>query len=121
MEKKFVLRTYTAADALPTTKKVEIIDKKEFAVAARNPDDKTFVVHVGTLAKPTIMPIYFSSRAQVVSLTSKKTGIFAEYSYFSNVFSSDSAVELPEYTKINDHPINQLNNKQPRHGSIYNL
>ena len=54
-------------------------------------------------------------------LTSEKTGIPAKYSDFSNVFSSDSAVELPEYTGINNHPINLLDNKQPPHGLIYNL
>ena len=54
-------------------------------------------------------------------LTSKKTGIPAKYSDFSNVFSLDSAVELPEHTGINDHLINLLDNKQPPYGPIYSL
>ena len=47
-----------AAEALLTTKKVEINDKKEFVVAALNTDNKTFVVHVVAPAKPMTMPIY---------------------------------------------------------------
>ena len=54
-------------------------------------------------------------------LTSEENGIPAEYSHFSNVFSSDSAAELPEYIRINDHPINLLDDKQPPYGPIYSL
>ena len=54
-------------------------------------------------------------------LTSKETGILAEYSNFSNVFFSDSTAELPEYTRINDHSINLLNNKQLLYSMIYSL
>ena len=39
-----------AAEALLTTKRVEILDKKRFAMAALNTDDKTFVVHIAALA-----------------------------------------------------------------------
>ena len=59
-EQELVWRTYTATEALPTTRRVEIINKKEFAAAALNAYDETFVVHVVALAKPTIMPIYLS-------------------------------------------------------------
>ena len=54
-------------------------------------------------------------------LTSEETGILTEYSNFSNIFSSDSAAKLPEHTRINDHPINLLHNKQPPYGRIYSL
>ena len=52
-----------AAEALPTTRRVEIIDKREFAAAALNIDDETFVVHVAALVEPTTMPIYPSRQA----------------------------------------------------------
>ena len=54
-------------------------------------------------------------------LTSEETGIFAKYSNFSNVFSADSATELPEHTRINNYPINLLDNKQLPYGLIYSL
>ena len=90
--------------------RVEIIDKIEFAAAALNPYDETFVVRVAALAKLTTMLIYFSRQAQDALLTSEKTRILAEYSNFSNVFSLESVVELPKYTKINDHSIDLLDN-----------
>ena len=52
---------------------------------------------------------------------SKKTRILIEYSDFSNIFFLDSASELLEYTRINDHPINLLDNKQSSYGLIYSL
>ena len=120
-ERKLVWRTYTVTEALPTTRRVETIDKKKFTAAILNVDNETFVVHIAALAKSTIMPIYSSCQAQVAALTSEKTGILAKYSDFSNVFSSDSAERLPEHTRINDHPINLLDDKQMPYGLIYSL
>ena len=57
-KQKFVLRIYTAVKALSITKRIDIIDKKEFAVGELNLDDEIFVVHVVALAELTIMPIY---------------------------------------------------------------
>ena len=67
------------------------------------------------------MPIYVSCQAQVAALISEETGIPTEYSDFSNVLSSDSAAELPEYSGINDHPIDLLDDKQLLYGPIYSL
>ena len=110
-ERELVWRTYTATEALSMTKRIEIIDKKEFAVAALNIAKKTFIVHIAALAESTTMPIYPSCQVQVAALTSEGAGISAEYFDFSNVFSSDSTAELPKYTGINDHPIDLLDNK----------
>ena len=109
------------AEASSTTRKIEIIDKREFAAAVLNVDNEIFVMYVAALAEPTTIPIHPSCQAQVTALTSEKTGILAKYSDFSNVFSSDSAAELPEHTEINDHPINLLDDKQPPYGLIYSL
>ena len=48
-ERELVWRTYSTAEALPTTQRVEIIGKKEFAAAALNKEDETFVVHMAAL------------------------------------------------------------------------
>ena len=111
MEREFVWKIYTAAKALPTTRKVEIIDKKEFAAAAMNANNVIFVVHIAALVELTTIPIHLSHQAQIALLMSEKTGIPTEYSDFSNVFSSDSAPELSEYTRISYYPIDLLNNK----------
>ena len=78
-------------------------------------------MHIAALAEPTTMPIHLFCQAQIIALMSEKIGILAKYSNFSNVFFSDSAAELPEYTGINDHLINLLDNKQPLYGPIYIL
>ena len=59
-EQKFVWRTDMTAKALPTTKRVEIINKKKFAAASLNADDEIFVVHIATLAEATTIPIHTS-------------------------------------------------------------
>ena len=69
----------------------------------------------------TTMLIYSFCQAQVILLMRKKTGIPTKYSDFSNILSLNSATELPEYTGINDYPIDLLNNKQPPYSSIYSL
>ena len=59
-EKELTWRTYTTEDALPTTRRVELIDKKEFAKAALNVSIEIFVVHISSLSlrsKMTIHPL----------------------------------------------------------------
>ena len=109
------------AKILSTIKKVEIIDKMGFAAALLNADNQIFVVNVAALVEPTIRPIILFCQAQVALLTSEETGIPAKYSDFSNVFSLDSAVKLPEYIGIDDHLIDLLDNNQPPYGLIYRL
>ena len=98
-------RRYTTAEALPTTQRVELIDKKEFAVAALNENDETFVVHVVTLASK--MPIYPSREAQIGLLLTDEAPIEvpSEYSDYADVFLFDLAMELPENTGMNEHAI----------------
>ena len=46
---KLTSRSYTAAKALPTTSRVELINKREFAKAALYRNSETFVVYVSAL------------------------------------------------------------------------
>ncbi len=62
---KLTWRTYTAAKALPTTSRVELINKREFARAALDENSETFVVHVSALEAMTIYP---SRTAQIAAL-----------------------------------------------------
>ena len=45
-KKTLMWKTYTTNEALPTTKRVQIIDKKDFVIVALDADNKTFIVHV---------------------------------------------------------------------------
>lgn len=48
--RKLVWTIYMAVEALLTTRRIQIINKKKFAVVVLNADKKTFVMHVTTLA-----------------------------------------------------------------------
>ena len=47
-KRELTWKVYTIAKAFPTTKRVQIIDPKEFAKAVLDPDQETFIVHVIT-------------------------------------------------------------------------
>lgn len=39
---------YTIIEALPTTKRVELIEKKEFVTTTLNSDDETFIIYISS-------------------------------------------------------------------------
>ena len=57
-EKELTWRSYTAKEALPTTQRVVLIDKKEFAKAALDKNIEAFVVHVSSLSLRSKMTIH---------------------------------------------------------------
>ena len=122
--KELTWRSYTAAKALPTTKRVELINKKEFAKAALDEESETFVVHVAALeALLARMAIHPLQEAQILALIQDKapTKVSSEYADYADVFSFDLAMELPENTGINKHAIELQDGKQPPYGPIYSL
>ena len=72
--KELTWRSYTVAEALPTTKRVEIIDKKEFTKAALDENVEAFVVHVTSLSLNS-MPIHPAREAQIASLVIEEVQI----------------------------------------------
>lgn len=56
-------------EALPITKKVEIIGRKKFAPVALDANNKIFEVYIVTLADLTIMSFYSFRKVQVNLLT----------------------------------------------------
>ena len=115
-------KTYTTNEALPTTEQVQIIDKKDFVIAALDADNETFVVHVAFREREG-MPVHSERQAQVGALLFNKapTEVPAEYSDYSDVFSAEHAAELPENTGMNEHAIELEEGKQPPFGPIYSL
>ena len=116
-------RTYTTEEALPTTRRVELVGKKEFAAAALDPEHETYVVHVASLGSTPSLNVHSSRRPQISGLIAEEapTKVPAEYSDFADVFSPDLASELPEHTGINDHAIELVDGQQPPYGPIYSL
>ena len=109
VEKELTWRSYTTAEVLPTTKRVELINKKEFAKAALNEKSETFFAHVTSLNL--IPEIHPDKMAQIASLLTKEVKIPDEYSDFTNVFSKKKALVLPKCTKLNEHAIDLENGK----------
>ena len=99
---------YTIEESLPTTKQVKLVGKKEFAAAAFDPEQETFVVHIVSLENPSQKSnVHTFCRAQIAALVANEapTLIPTEYSDFADVFSTELASELPEHIRINDHAI----------------
>ena len=120
-KRELTWKAYTIAEALPTTKRVQIIGLKEFAKAVLDPKQETFVVHVATLFN--LMGVHLDQKVQIVVLIANKALVIipAEYSDFENVFFKESVVVLLENTKINIHAIDLEKGKQPPYGLIYSL
>ena len=123
-------RTYNTKEALPTTRRVELVNKKEFAAAALDLEHETYVVYVGSVSSvmlpsssPLELNIHPFHRPQMSSLIAKKapTKILAKYLDFADIFFSDLASKLFKYTKINDHTIELVDDQQPPFRPIYSL
>ena len=121
-------KTYTAKEAFPTTRHVELVGKKEFAAAALDPESETFVVHVASLSSDTSsssspLDVHLSRKPQISGLIAEEatTKVPAKYLDFADVFSLDLASKLPEHTRINDHAIELVKGQQPSYGPIYSL
>ena len=107
-------RTYSTEEALLTTRRIELVGKKEFVAVALDPVHETYMVHVGSVcsdASPSSslleLDVHPSRRPQVSGLIVEEapTKVSAEYSDFADVFFPDLASELPEHTGINNHAI----------------
>ena len=121
-KKILMWRTYTTNKALPTTKRVQIVNPKEFVMMALNVNSKTFVMHVAIREREE-MPMYSKKQAQVRALLFDEapTEVSAEYSDYSDVFLAENIAELLENTRMNEHAIELEEGKQPLFGAIYSL
>lgn len=75
-ERELVWRSYTAEKALPTTRRVELIDRREFAAVALDENEETFVLHVAALLEAPTIAVHPFRRAQVTSLLTKPPSLF---------------------------------------------
>ena len=119
LDRELWWRTYTTQEALSTTRRVELVGKKEFAAAELDPKYETYVVYVGSVsfvASLSSFPldVYPSRRPQIAGLIAKEapTKVLAEYANFADVFSPDLVSKLPKHTGINDHAIELVDSQQ---------
>ena len=123
VEKKHKQKSYTNAEVLPTTKRVELINKREFVAATLDKNAETYVIHVVILSMAPTMQVHPLCQAQVGQLLTDKAPIKVppEYLDYADVFLFDFAMELPENTDMNEHVIKLIEGKQPPYGLIYSL
>ena len=121
VERELICRFYTAKNALLTTQRVELINKKKFAKVALNKNIEAFVVHVSSLSLGSKMTIHLAWKAQIALLLAREVTVLAEYLDFANIFSKESTKVLPKRTDINEHAIELEEGKQAPYGPIYNL
>ena len=127
---KLQWRIYIIKQTLPTTRRIELVSKKEFASTTLDPESETFVIHVASLSStvspissPFELNIYPFHRPQVSDLITKEALIKVPTNYldFADVFSPDLASKLPKYIRINNYAIKLVDGQQLPHGSIYSL
>ena len=141
-EETLIWKFYTTNKALLTIVQVQLVNPKEFVIAALDVDNETFVVYVAIWEREKMAmdsdkkaqikaqietQIEAQSRAQsgvqvgALLFNEALTKILAEYSNYSNVFLAENTAELPENTGINKHAIKLKKGKQPPFGPIYKL
>ena len=117
VKKELTWRSYNTTEALLTTKRVELIDRKEFAKVVLDENSETFVIHVTSLD----LGIHPDREAQIALLLTKEVKIPDEYFDFANIFSEEKALVLPECTELNKHAIDLEDGKQPPYELICSL
>ncbi len=116
-------RSCTTEKVLPTTRRVELIRKKEFAAAALDPEQEAFIVHVDALSVDSGDEVQSLQKAQIGHLKADEAliEVLCEYIDFADVFLPKLVAELPEHTRINDHAIKLVDDQQLPYGPIYSL
>lgn len=95
-------------------RRIELIDKREFAAVALDENAKTFMIYVATLLTTLTMQVHPSYQAQVGLLLADKVPIKVSLKDldYNDVFSFDIAMELSENTSMNEYIIELIEDKQ---------
>ena len=99
LDRELRWRIYTTQEAVPTTRPIELVGKKEFAAAAIDSEHETFLVHV---ASPSSIPldanVHPFHRSQIAGLITEEalTKVPVEYADFADFFSLDLASKTPQ-------------------------
>ncbi len=99
------------------------IRNKEFVAIALDLKHKAFVVYIAALNIDSSDWVHPSRKAQIAHLKADEapTEILSEYADFVDVFSPKLAIELPEYTEINNQAIKLVDDWQLPYGPINSL
>ena len=122
VEKELKEKRYLIAEALPTTQRVGLINKRKFATVAQDKNTKTLLIYVTTLLASSML-VYLFCQAQIGLLLVDKvfTEVPTKYSNYIDVFLFDLVIELSKNTSINKHVIKLVEDKQLPYSLIYSL
>ena len=70
-KKVLIGRSYTIKEALPTIRKIKLIDKQKFAKTVFDKNDEVFVVHIALLTSK--ITIYLARKTQIALLITRKS------------------------------------------------
>lgn len=87
------------------TRRVELVRKKKFATAILDLNHKTFIIYIAFLAPGSEVNLFCRSQIAFLKTDETSTFVLFEYTNFVDVFSKDLVAKLLEYTKINNYPI----------------
>ncbi len=121
VKRSFQWRTYTAAVALMTTCRVNIIEPEDFAELAINKDADCFAIHASQVVSANEPSVHQDRQDHIARANVARTvDLPPEYVEYSDVFSDSGAAELPSHGPA-DHAIDLIDEKQPPYGPIYSL
>lgn len=87
VEKKHTWQLYIPAEAILTTKRVQIIDEKKFTTVALDLTKKAFVIHIVYLESK--MSIHSACKAQIAYVVAKKVTVLTKDLDFADIFSKN--------------------------------
>lgn len=107
-------RSYITIETLSISKKVELIEKRDFTSEILNENAKMFIVYIATLLTALAIQVYSTCQVLIDLLLLNKapTKFLFKYSDYNNIFSISLAIELPENIGINKYAIELVQNKQ---------
>lgn len=96
-----------------TTKKIELINKREFAAIALDKIVEIFVVYITTLTAALTIQVHPLCQTQVGLLLANKAPVkvLPKYLDYVDVFLFDFVIELFKNTSINKHAIKLVESK----------
>lgn len=100
-KQELIWKSYIITKALPTIKRVWIINWKKFVPAVLDPSKKAFILYIAYLGLDLKISIHLAWKAQIALLVAKKVTVLAKYMDYADVFSKESAEELSKQWKIN--------------------
>ena len=108
---------YSVSTALPTQRRLELVEPEVFVKDALNANIACFVVHIAAI----LSHVNPGRTANIASISVKDNiKLPSEYADYEKVFSPEEANKLPEHTE-DDHKIILEEGRSPPYGPIYSL